>query len=77
MKRMMLVVALIMAMVSSGCSVFMNREYKNILYNQAGWARATSNKAKSGDLTEVQMVRALDTNAQAWEKFVKAIEGRK
>lgn len=77
MNRPFLVLALVGLLLIGGCSgVMMNAEYSAQLDKTAAWSADASARAKTGQYTTTQMAEALDINAQAWQAFRDARDGK-
>ena len=78
MKRLSwLVVVLVLTVVLSGCAIYMNPTYSNLLDKTTAWSVEVSSRAEAGKLTEEEKTEALKANAGLWEKFRNAKDGVK
>jgi len=72
-----LVLLLVGAVLIAGCSgVTMNAQYSTLLDKQAAWADDYAERAERGELESEQMAAGLRVNAEAWEQFRAARDGR-
>lgn len=75
MKKLLIVCVLVSLMV--GCSgVVMTPTYSNLLDQTATWSKTVSDQAANGQKTVEQMKQDLDTNAQLWQAFKDARDGK-
>ena len=75
MKR--FIVLLILVGLLSGCSgVIMNAKYANLLDQTAAISQETAERAVAGQLTEDEMKAALVVQANVWQMFRDAREGK-
>ena len=70
-------VSLAVAVLLSGCSgVIVSAEYSRLLDETAAVSEATACRAESGRLDPNEMVRALRAQAEVWQKFRDARDGK-
>lgn len=74
--RTILVVLALVAMCLSGCGVYMNPTYSNILDKTVALSDATAKTATDGKLTPADMTTALQLQAQTWHLFQDARDGK-
>ena len=82
MKKLTLFLAatlLVAAIVATpGCSgVILNAEYSRLLDETAALSASTADAADAGELTEEEMTEALILQAQRWQQFRDARDGKK
>lgn len=61
---------------ASGCGVIMNAQYSELLDKTVALSAETAERAKADELSEAQMVEALELQAGVWKRFQDAREGR-
>jgi hypothetical protein len=76
MKR-LIVTGLLCAVLLTGCGgVWMNARYARLLDETAALSDETAVRAKAGRLDPNEMADALAAQADVWNKFVTAREGK-
>jgi len=76
MRRAMLVVVLVAAMLAAGCGVVVNAKYSELLDKTAVLSAVTAERAEAGELTSEEMVAALKLQAETWQRFRDARDGK-
>ena len=76
MKKWLCIVALVLVLLP-GCGVLMNAEYSTLLDRTAALSADTAAKAEAGTLTPAEMRQALMLQAQTWQLFRNARDGKK
>jgi hypothetical protein len=75
-KRIVLV-AMVLAVLLAGCNgVILNPEYSSLLDETTALSRETARRAEAGLLDPNVMVHALRAQANAWQYFQDARDGR-
>jgi len=73
-----LTVVVAMLVATCGCNaVMMSPEYSDLLDRTTALSKETATRAKAGELTDTQMVDALDKQADVWQRFKDAKDGVK
>ena len=76
MKR-FLIGTLFLAVLLAGCNgVYLSAEYSSLLDRTTAYSQGIAAKASAGDLDSPQMVKALNQQADLWQKFKDARDGR-
>lgn len=73
---MLAVLLLAVLLLASGCGVVMNREYSDLLDKTAALSAETAARAEAGELTPDQMTAALVRQAETWQRFIDARDGK-
>ena len=60
----------------SGCGVWMNAQYSQLLDQTAALSADTADRANQGLLTPEQMTSALNGQSQVWQQFRNARDGK-
>jgi len=77
MMNRLLAVVLALVVLLSGCSgVVLNAEYSWLLDSTATLSAETARRAETGGLTHEQMIAALKAQAEVWQRFQDARDGR-
>jgi hypothetical protein len=77
MKRALCILAVLLVFIASGCSgVILSAEYSELLDQTAALSAETARRAEAGQLTEQQMARALRDEADIWQQFRNARDGK-
>ena len=75
-KRALLVLILVVPLILGGCGVWMNPNYSEILDRTAVLSAETARRAEAGQLTPEEMISALKMQAQVWQRFRDARDGK-
>ncbi len=76
MKR-TIVLVLLCAVCLTGCGgVWMNADYSRLLDQTAELSVETARRARAGQLDPNEMAAALSAQADVWNKFIAAREGK-
>jgi len=76
MKRFLICLAFLAVLLGGCSSVLMNAEYSSLLDRATAYSQGIAAKASAGDLDSPQMVKALNQQANLWQKFKDARDGR-
>ena len=76
MRRALLVMVLVIPFVLSGCGVWMNPNYSELLDRTAVLSAETARRAEAGELAPEEMVAALKMQAETWQRFRNARDGK-
>ena len=78
MKRLLMLLLIVAVLcATAGCGgVVMNAEYRQLLDETAALSAETAARAQAGKLTTDEMAQALAAQAQTWQKFKDARDGR-
>ena len=75
-KQSLWILALAAALFAAGCGVWMNPGYSELLDKTAVLSAETARRAEAGDLTPAEMVQALKRQAETWQRFRDARDGK-
>ncbi len=76
MKRALLVMVVVAPLILAGCGVVVNAKYSELLDKTAVLSAETARRAEAGDLTPEEMVAALKRQAETWQRFRDARDGK-
>jgi uncharacterized lipoprotein YmbA len=76
MKRALCVLAVLIVLLAGCSGVIMNAEYSQLLDKTAALSAETARRAEAGNLTPPEMVDALKAQADVWQKFKDARDGK-
>ena len=70
-------VLVVLVVLLSGCSgVIMNAEYSLLLDRTTALSAETANRAAAGELSGGEMIQSLKAQAEVWQKFKDARDGK-
>ncbi len=73
----LLVIVLVLALFTSGCTIVASSEWKATIHQHATITKILADRAEEGKLPEEQMVNALKSNAKFLKALDDAVHGRK
>jgi hypothetical protein len=76
MKRALLVMVLVIPLILAGCGVVVSAKYSELLDKTAVLSAETARRAEAGELTSEEMVAALKRQAETWQRFRDARDGK-
>ena len=76
MRRALLVMVLVVPLLVSGCGVWTNARYSELLDRTAVLSAETARRAEAGELAPEEMVAALKLQAETWQRFRDARDGK-
>ena len=71
-----LIVCILLAVFLGGCGVWMNSEYSQLLDKTTALSHETAIRAQDGTLSQADMVNSLNYQADTWQRFRDARDGR-
>jgi hypothetical protein len=74
------VLLLIVLLAGAGChrgDVQMRGEYPQLLADTAAWSAEVADRAEADKLTKAEMATILGVQAQLWQQFLAASQGRR
>jgi apolipoprotein N-acyltransferase len=65
-----------LVITASGCAVIMNAQYTDLLNRTTALSAATAERAEEDKLSKEEMTKALRLQANVWQRFKDAREGK-
>lgn len=76
MKRVLCVLAVLIVLLAGCSGVIVNAEYSQLLDETAALSAETAHRAEQGKLAAPEMVDALKAQADLWQRFKDARDGK-
>ena len=65
-------IIVVLSLTMSGCSIYMNKDYKQLVADTSNWSTETADRATAGKLSDKEMITALKDSSILWDKIALA-----